>query len=164
MHVVKVEAGKSISTFCVRRGYLQAGATDMKTKHDTEINLLEAMMHVMMLAVSVEIDENGKLAILRVADFLDANAARLGAIKWKHSILGDFNSARAFMELVMREMKDLFNVYKRDTPKAQRRAKAMELFDTYPRFRKIARRAPDQELPELFMKHGTWSMEFLKRQ
>jgi hypothetical protein len=92
MHVVKVEAGKSISTFCVRRGYLQAGATDMKTKHDTEINLPEAMMHVMMLAVSVEIDENGKLAILRVADFLDANAARLGAIKWKHSILGDFNS------------------------------------------------------------------------
>jgi hypothetical protein len=136
----------------------------MKKKHDKEINLPEAMMHVMMVAVSVEIDENVKLAILKVADFLDADAARLGAIKWKHSILGDFNSARAFMELVMREMKDLFNVYKRDTPKARRREKAMELFDKYPRFRKMARRAPDQELPELFMKHGTWSMEFLKRQ
>ena len=136
----------------------------MKTKHGTEINLAEAMMHVMMLAVSVEIDEKGKLAILRIADFLDTNDARLGRIKWKHSILGDFSSARAFMELVMREMKDLFKVYKRDTPKALRRAKAMELFDTYPRFRKIARRAPDEELPELFMKHGTWSIEFLKRQ
>ena len=90
---------------------------------------VQAMLRVLALAVSVaDRNTDDELQIVAVADLFDAMSQPTGGIQGKHPLIGDFHSACAFVEGLMRfdesECAKAENIKKAETLIAETKAEA----------------------------------------